>query len=136
MILIFFVFILVCLLQSTTRSALIPSIRESSIFDNEISVVSANLWPSSSEPSWIPDILGGKNVPEKYCTITLAVLAQHTNPNGHQYDICSENKTRSFAFHPRRFVAETSPYMRRFGNFNPVLEILLSDNELLSVFCR
>jgi len=112
----------------------IPSVINATIFESEISVVSANIWSLNNEPAWVSTFLD-KIMSNRSCTLTLAVLAQHTNPTGHLYDLCSNNRSKIFHFHPRRFVAETSPYMKRNGNFKPIVNISLHNGTTVKVSC-
>jgi len=57
------------------------------------------------------------------CIATFALIGQHTNPTGHNYDICSNKRYKQFKFFPRRRIADASPYIRKEAKFIPILSV-------------
>ena len=103
----------------------IPSIVRSTIFDKEAAIISYALWYPDREPDWLADIIGqnrNRSVTST-CTLTLALVAIHTHPSSKHYDVCSNGKPQQFNYHPRRPIADGSPYIKRGIPFNPELTI-------------
>jgi hypothetical protein len=106
----------------------VTSIIKSSVYDSEVTVVSYSLWSinANTTDSWISDLLDDLSLMRSKivsCVLTVALAGQHTNPTGHEYDLCSSGKKKTFRFMPRKNVADASPYLRRDANFRPLLTI-------------
>lgn len=119
----------------------IPSITKSTVFDAEVTVLSYALWSHKDEyndgfPPWITSILdfNSSDIGNGECIITIAIVGMHTHKAGHKYDICSNGNPQMFPFHPRRYIADASPWIRRgISNLSPVL--ILREEKDKEVFC-
>lgn len=111
----------------------LPSIITSSVFDSEVTIVSYALWPrplpiiaNHTQAAWLFDVLDkldDVSAVETDCVMSLAMVGQHTNPTGHDYDLCSNKQTKQFKLFRRRIVADASPYLRKDAMFSPVVII-------------